>query len=100
MLKQLTYTTIKALPKIDLHRHLEGSLRVGTLSQIAREYGLSLPAANTAQLRPLVQFTEEDPTNLEHFLAKFEVLRQFYQSDEAIQRLTYEAILDAATDNV
>ncbi len=97
---ELTATTLKAMPKIDLHRHLEGSLRLGTLSQIAREHGIEIPAVNTAQLRPLVQVTKNDPANLEHFLAKFEVLRRFYHSDEAIARLTYEAIVDAAADNV
>lgn len=96
--------SIKAMPKIDLHRHLEGSLRLGTLAQIAREHGIELPmmnsAMNTAQLRPLVQITKNDPANLEHFLSKFEVLRRFYHSDEAIARLTYETIVDAAADNV
>lgn len=97
---ELTAATLKAMPKIDLHRHLEGSLRVGTLTQIAHEHGIEIPAATTAQLRPLVQVTKNDPANLEHFLAKFEVLRRFYHSDEAIARLTYEAIVDAAADNV
>jgi len=92
--------SLKAMPKIDLHRHLEGSLRLGTLTLIAREHGIDIPAANTAQLRPLVQVTKNDPANLEHFLAKFEILRRFYHSDEAIARLTYEAIVDAAADNV
>jgi len=97
---ELTTATLKAMPKIDLHRHLEGSLRLGTLTQIAREHGIDVPVATTSQLRPLVQVTKNDPANLEHFLTKFEVLRRFYHSDEAIARLTYEAIVDAAADNV
>lgn len=97
---ELTTATLKAMPKIDLHRHLEGSLRLGTLTQIAREHGIDVPVASTSQLRPLVQVTKNDPANLEHFLTKFEVLRRFYHSDEAIARLTYEAIVDAAADNV
>ncbi|MBP8001294.1 MAG: adenosine deaminase [Chloroflexi bacterium] len=97
---ELYAAALKAMPKIDLHRHLEGSLRLGTLTQIARDHGVDVPVATTAQLRPLVQMTKNDPANLEHFLAKFEVLRRFYHSDEAIARLTYEAIVDAAADNV
>jgi adenosine deaminase len=41
------------MPKVDLHRHLEGSLRLTTMIEIARAYGVTLPV--TAHLRPLVQ---------------------------------------------
>jgi adenosine deaminase len=93
---------VHTLPKVDLHRHLEGSLRLGTLSEIARTHGLDLleiPAADVEALRPHVQITD-DPQNFENFLAKFTVLRHFYRSPEAVARLTYEAIIDAAADNV
>ena len=39
---QAGFTTIDNLPKIDLHRHLEGSLRLETLYEIALEYDLGL----------------------------------------------------------
>ncbi len=95
----LSPKTLKTMPKIDLHRHLEGSLRLETLLKIAREHKLNLPKANIEQLRPLVQITN-DPPNHEVFLSKFEVLRHFYRSPEAIQQLAYEAIADAASDNI
>jgi adenosine deaminase len=87
------------MPKIDLHRHLEGSLRLDTLSEIASEHGLDLPAGDIEALRPLVQVVNEPPS-FRNFLAKFEVLRRFYRSPEAVDRLAYEAIADAAADNV
>ncbi len=90
---------LRAMPKIDLHRHLEGSLRLNTLLEIAREYGLDLPAANLEKLRPFVQITD-DPPNHEAFLSKFEILRHFYRSPEAISRVAYEAVADAAVDNI
>lgn len=96
---QLTRDFLQAMPKIDLHRHLEGSLRLETLLEIAREYGLDLPASSVDKLRPLVQITN-DPPNHEAFLSKFEVLRHFYRSPEAIWRLAYEAVADAVTDNI
>ncbi len=96
---QLTRDYLLAMPKIDLHRHLEGSLRLETLLEIAREYGLDLPAGNVEKLRPLVQITN-DPPNHEAFLSKFEVLRHFYRSPETISRLAYEAVADAVTDNI
>ena len=98
----LTYEQLHSLPKVDLHRHLEGSLRLETLSDIARTHGidlLDLPTLDVESLRPHVQITN-DPQNFENFLAKFGVLRHFYRSPEAVARLTYEAIVDAAADNV
>jgi adenosine deaminase len=78
-----------------LHRHLEGSLRLETLLEIARKYHLNVPTQDLEALRPFVQVTNDPPTH-EAFLGKFEVLRHFYRSPEMIQRLVYEAIADAA----
>ncbi|HEX6385714.1 MAG TPA: adenosine deaminase [Anaerolineae bacterium] len=99
MNNELTPSLLKAMPKIDLHRHLEGSLRLGTLLEIAREFGLDIPATSLEGLRPYVQITN-DPPDHEAFLSKFEVLRYFYRSPEAVYRLAYEAVADAAADNV
>lgn len=85
-------------PKVDLHRHLEGSLRLRTLVEVGRAHGLGLPDTN--QLRGLVQIGTEEPLTFENFLSKFQTLRLFYRSPEVIHRVTYEAIVDAATDNV
>ncbi len=87
------------LPKIDLHRHLEGSLRLNTLTELAREHRIDLPSYDVEQLRPYVQMTD-DPPDFHRFLEKFQLLRRFYTSKEAVQRLAREAILDAAQDNV
>lgn len=87
------------MPKIDLHRHLEGSLRLDTLVEIAREFGLDLPARDEESLRPYVQITD-DPPDHEVFLSKFGVLRLFYRSPETIYRLAYEVVADAAADNI
>ncbi|MGC9397918.1 MAG: adenosine deaminase [Anaerolineae bacterium] len=89
----------QSLPKIDLHRHLEGSLRLRTLADIAVEHGIDLPSYDIEQLRPYVQFTDDAP-NYRGFLEKFKLLRRFYTSKEAVKRVTREAILDAAQDNV
>lgn len=95
----LTRAVLQAMPKIDLHRHLEGSLRLESLLAIAREFNLDLPTDDLEALRPLVQVTNEPPDH-ELFLSKFQVLRQFYRNPELVKRLTYEAIADAAADNV
>ncbi|MFN2144600.1 MAG: adenosine deaminase [Anaerolineales bacterium] len=90
----------RSLPKIELHRHLEGSLRLSTMLEIARLHDLDLPYRDVEGFRPLVQVVKGEPYNFENFLAKFTSLRYFYQSPEAIKRVTHEAIEDAASDNI
>lgn len=87
-------------PKVELHRHLEGSIRLSTLLDVAREYDIPLPANDMNRLRPYVQITDDDESNFAVFLGKFNVLRQFYRSMEIVRRLTREAVEDAARDNV
>ena len=91
---------LSAWPKIDLHRHLEGSLRLDTMSDIAREYDVDLPSYEVEAIRPYVQMTDEEPHTYRNFLAKFRVLRHFYQTQQVVERVTYEAVVDAAEDNV
>ena len=88
----------QSIPKVDLHRHLEGSLRLRTLLEVGRAHGLGLP--NTSQLRELVQIGEGESFTFENFLSKFQTLRLFYRSPGVIERVTQEAIADAAADNV
>jgi len=91
--------TYRALPKVELHRHLEGSLRLDTMLDIAKQHGIVLPA-DVLRLSTLVQIQEEDKFTFQNFLSKFNTLRLFYRSPDAIHRITREAIEDAAIDNV
>lgn len=91
---------IVALPKVELHRHLEGAVRLNTLIEIAREYKIELPTYDPDGLRNYVQITADSPMDSTHFLSKFELLRRFYYSPEVIQRVAHEAVEDAAADNI
>lgn len=94
-----TGDSVDTLPKVDLHRHLEGSLRVETLVDIAQQHSLTLPM-NIMRLDRMVQVQKGEPYTFENFLAKFNVLRLFYRSPEVIHRVTMEAVEDAARDHV
>src|ERR1051325_592809 len=91
--------TFRALPKVELHGHLEGSFRLDTMLDIARQHGITIPA-DVLRLSTLVQIQEEDKFTFQNFLAKFNTLRLFYRSPDAIHRITSEAVEDAAKDNV
>src|SRR5512133_2181732 len=91
--------TYRAIPKVELHRHLEGSLRLDTMLDIARQHGITIPD-DVLRLSTLVQIQQEDKFTFQNFLAKFNTLRLFYRSPDVIHRITHEAIEDAAKDNV
>lgn len=95
----ISHATIAALPKIELHRHLEGSLRLTTLAEINREHQLGFPEDDLEVFRGYVQITDEGGDS-RLFLSKFGNLRRFYQSPDVIRRFAYEAVADAAADNI
>jgi adenosine deaminase len=94
------YRSLKALPKIELHRHLEGSLRLGTMADIASEHRLELPGYAVEDFRQMVQIAPGDKSSAVAFLSKFKTLRHFFRSPEIIDRVAYEAVLDAAEENI
>ncbi len=89
----------KALPKVELHRHLEGSLRLQTMLEEARTRGIAVPL-EPRELSRLVSVQQDDPFTYKNFLSKFDILRAFYRSPQFIHRVTREAIEDAACDHV
>ena len=91
--------SFKALPKIDLHRHLEGSLRLATLFELADEGKINLPADLEA-LSAVSTLISTDPAEPQSLLEKFQTLRRVYTSPELIQRYVREAVADAAADGI
>jgi adenosine deaminase len=86
------------LPKVDLHRHLEGSIRLSTLLDLAKSHAIQLPAETP--LERLVQVQEEDPRTASNFLSKFKAQHPFFCSLEAIEQIAAEVVEDAAVDGV
>ncbi|HEX9012565.1 MAG TPA: hypothetical protein VF813_03580, partial [Anaerolineaceae bacterium] len=65
------------LPKVDLHRHLEGAVRLSTVLEISRRRGLPLPAADVSGLERHARIQE--PTgDILLLLPKFDLLRQVF----------------------
>jgi adenosine deaminase len=99
MLIKDLHKKMKKFPKVDLHRHLEGSIRVESFLDIARKEKVKLPTYNLEEFRRLVQ-VNDDPPNFINFLNKFKVVRGFYPNRNSIERVAYETVEDAARDNV
>lgn len=87
------------LPLIDLHRHLDGNIRLETILDIGREYNLPLPAWDLDGLRPHVQVTEPQP-GVMAFISKFNWMMQAMVNPEACRRAAYENVEDAAREGL
>jgi adenosine deaminase len=86
-------------PLVELHRHLDGNVRIETVLDLARQHGLELPAWTVEGLRPHVQITEREPS-LVHFIAKFALLRRAMADYDAVRRIVRENLEDAAQDGI
>jgi len=95
----VTEELIRALPKTDLHCHLDGSLRLATILELAEDQGVGLPADTPEGLARAIHMGETC-ASLEDYLTAFEVTLAVLQTEEALYRAAYELALDAAAENV
>ena len=86
-------------PLVELHRHLDGNVRVETILDLARRHRIELPAWTVEELRPHVQVTEREPS-LTAFLAKFAVVRRVFVDYTAVRRIVLENLEDAAREGI
>lgn len=86
-------------PLVELHRHLDGNVRLETVLDLADRHGLPLPARTLDGLRAQVQLSEPRP-DLMAFLAAFEVLRSVLVDLDAVARVTRENLEDAVAEGI
>jgi len=86
-------------PLIDLHRHLDGSVRLETILDLGRQHNIPLPAWTMEGLRPHVMVLEPQP-GLVEFLAKFQWMIAVLADYEACRRVAYENVEDAAREGI
>ncbi len=96
---KLTEEIFRRLPKTDLHCHLDGSLRVDTIIELAEQQQIELPSKDPDLLRKAVS-VDDATTSLEDYIKKFDITLSVMQTPEALERTAYELAEDAAKENV
>lgn len=87
------------LPLIDLHRHLDGSVRLETILELGQQHNLPLPANDLEGLRPYVQVDSPQPGILA-FFEKFEWQTGVLVDYAACHRVAYENVEDAQREGI
>ena len=87
------------IPKVDLHCHLDGGLRVNTLIQLAKKEGIALPSEDLAELQRFFK-NQAMSANLAKYLELFKFTTAVMQSEDSLYRIAYEAVADLHADGV
>jgi len=99
MAKAIPLSLIEKLPKTDLHVHLDGSLRLSTILDLARAGRIELPAMEAEPLAAAMNLGKNCGSLVE-YLKAFDVTLRVMQTAGALTRIAYELAEDAARENV
>jgi adenosine deaminase len=88
-------TFIRTMPKVELHIHLEGSIRPETLLELAERNGIELPARSVAQLRDWYAFR-----NFDHFVEVYLAAAGCIQTPADVERIASDFLDGQAAQNV
>jgi len=101
MTKQIKITEefIRELPKTELHCHLDGSLRLNTILELAEKNKIELPSRDPVTLHKAVAVLGNMVT-LPEYIKKFDITLSVLQTPEALSRAAYELAEDCHRENV
>lgn len=89
----------KDIPLVELHRHLDGSIRLATILELGLQHNLPLPAKTLEGLRPYVQVSTPQP-GVMAFIEKFKWMTGVLVDYEACRRVAYENVEDAYREGI
>ena len=99
MVAELSLELIESLPKTDLHVHLDGSLRLDTVIDLAREQGVSLPSTDPDELFRLL-YAGDVCNSLDDYLKGFDITLSVMQTEDGLERAAFELAEDAWREGV
>jgi adenosine deaminase len=86
-------------PLAELHRHLDGAVRLQTILDLGIQHNLPLPAFDLEGLRPHVQVTDPQP-GVMAFIAKFKWMVAILVDYDAVRQISYENVEDAKREGL
>ena len=96
---KINKSLLQRLPKVELHCHLDGSLRIPTILDLAKQDKVILPTSNSDKLSKLLVIGTTRGS-LEDYIKRFNITLSVMQTPAALRRTTYELIEDVAKENV
>jgi len=98
-MSEIPMELLKRLPKTDLHCHLDGSLRLDTVLDLAKQQKVKLPTFDRGELFGLL-YAGEHVESLDDYLRAFDITLSVLQQEHALERVAYELAVDAHAENV
>ncbi|HEY6038680.1 MAG TPA: adenosine deaminase [Kofleriaceae bacterium] len=98
-MSEIPMELLKRLPKTDLHCHLDGSLRLDTVLDLAKQQKVALPTFDRGELFGLL-YAGEHVESLDDYLRAFDITLSVLQQEHALERVAYELAVDAHAENV
>ena len=86
---------IRAMPKAELHVHLEGSIRPETFLKLARRHGIELPGDTVEALRQWYKFTD-----FSHFVTVYKTIACCLRTPEDVELIAREFLSNQAAQNI
>src|SRR5882672_8497485 len=96
---EIPHELLLRLPKTDLHCHLDGSLRLDSVLDLAKKQGVKLPTFDRGELHRMVAAGDQ-VASLDDYLRAFEITLSVMQTEEGLERAAYELAEDAWRENV
>ena len=96
---KINASLLQKLPKVELHCHLDGSLRIPTILDLAKQDKVTLPTSSSDKLSKLLVIGKTRGS-LEDYIKRFDITLSVMQTPEALKRTAYELIEDVAKENV
>lgn len=93
------YSFLDDLPLVDLHRHLDSTVRPATILDLARQHGIAMPADSAEGLRPYIQI-DEPVNSLPEFFQRFDLLLRVLVDYDAVYRVARENLEIAAAEGI
>lgn len=88
-----------SIPLLDLHHHLDGSVRLETILELGLKHNLLLPAKTLEGLRPFVQVSDPQP-GVMVFIEKFKWMVGVLVDYDACRRVAFENVEDASREGI